>query len=147
MKDLNFSDGLTEYRLNDKVSVHFNPTDVVFLERLTAALEKLDALQEELNAVRGSLTEQDIFPFAKEQDKKMRAVLDALFDVPVCDALFGPMNLYASAGGFPVWANLILAVYEEAESSMQGELSAREQRIAKYVEKYKQPSQTGKAVC
>ncbi len=137
MKDITISTGLTEYRLNDKVSVCFNPTDVVFLEKLTYALEKLDALQEELNAARGTLTEADIFPFAKEQDKKMRAVLDALFDVPVCEALFGSMNLYASAGGFPVWANLILAVYEEVEPAMQGELTAREQRIAKYVDKYR----------
>ncbi len=137
MKDITISTGLTEYRLNDKVSVCFNPTDVVFLEKLTYALEKLDALQEELNAARGTLTEADIFPFAKEQDKKMRAVLDALFDVPVCEALFGSMNLYASAGGFPVWANLILAVYEEVETAMQGELTAREQRIAKYVDKYR----------
>ena len=67
----------------------------------------------------------------------MRAVLDALFDVPVCEALFGSMNLYATAGGFPVWANLMLAIYEEAESAMQGELSTREQRIAKYVDKYR----------
>ncbi len=137
MKNLIVDTGLVEYRLNDKVSVCFNPTDVVFLERLTQTLEKLDALQEELNAVRSTLTEADIFPFAKEQDKKMRAVLDALFDVPVCEALFGSMNLYASAGGFPVWANLILAVYEEVETAMQGELNAREQRIAKYVDKYR----------
>ena len=137
MKDLTISTGLTEYRLNNKVSICFNPTDVVFLERLTQTLEKLDALQEELNTARTTLTEADIFPFAKEQDKKMRAVLDALFDVPVCEALFGFMNLYASAGGFPVWANLILAVYEEVGAAMQGELTAREQRIAKYVDKYR----------
>ena len=137
MKQLDFSTGVQEYTLNGRVNVSFNPTDVVFLERLTQTLEKLDALQEELNAVRGSLNEADVFPFAKEQDKKMRTVLDALFDVPVCGALFGSMNLYASAGGFPVWANLILAVYEEVETAMQGELTAREQRIAKYVDKYK----------
>ena len=136
MKELRFQAGLVEYRLNDRVNVFFNPTDVAFLERLTQTLEKLDALQEELNAARGTLTEADIFPFAKEQDKKMRAVLDALFDVPVCEALFGSRNLYASAGGFPVWANLMLALYEEAESAMQGELRLREQRISKYVAKY-----------
>ena len=136
MKNLSFDTGLVEYRLNDKVSVCFNPTDVVFLEKLSSALEKLDALQEELNAARGSLSEADIFPFAKAQDKKMRTVLDALFDVPVCEALFGSMNLYASAGGFPIWANLILAVYEEVETAMQGELTAREARIEKYVRKY-----------
>ena len=138
MKNLIVDTGLVEYCLNNKVSVSFNPTDVVFLERLTQTLEKLDALQEELNEARTALTEADVFPFAKAQDKKMRAVLDALFAVPVCEALFASMNLYASAGGFPVWANLVLAVYEEVESAMQGELTAREQRIAKYVDKYRE---------
>ena len=32
--------------------VRFNPTDVGFLEKLTETYEKLDALQEELNAAR-----------------------------------------------------------------------------------------------
>ena len=47
------------------------------------------------------------------------------------------MNLFASAGGLPVWANLLLALTEEVESAMQGELSAREARIAQYTAKYK----------
>ncbi|MBQ3704808.1 MAG: hypothetical protein II885_19020 [Oscillospiraceae bacterium] len=47
------------------------------------------------------------------------------------------MNLFASAGGLPVWANLLLALTEEVESAMQGELTAREARIAKYTAKYK----------
>ena len=46
------------------------------------------------------------------------------------------MNLFASSGGLPVWANLMLAVADEVQSALQGELAAREQRIAKYVEKY-----------
>ena len=47
------------------------------------------------------------------------------------------MNLFASAGGLPVWANLLLALSEEVEGAMQGELTAREKRIAKYTAKYK----------
>ncbi|MBQ6427472.1 MAG: hypothetical protein IJK03_01730 [Oscillospiraceae bacterium] len=47
------------------------------------------------------------------------------------------MNLFASAGGLPVWANLLLALSEEVEASMQGELKKREARIAKYTAKYK----------
>ncbi len=43
---------------------------------------------------------------------------------------------FASSGGLPVWANLMLAVTEEVRTAMQGELAAREKRIAKYVEKY-----------
>lgn len=54
------------------------------------------------------------------------------------DGLFGSMNLFASANGLPVWANLLLAVTKEVESAMQGELNKREARIARYTDKYAQ---------
>ena len=46
------------------------------------------------------------------------------------------LSLFASSGGLPVWANLMLAVTDEVQGALQGELAAREKRIAKYVEKY-----------
>ena len=52
------------------------------------------------------------------------------------ELLFGSMNLFAFSGGLPVWANLMLAATDEVQSALQGELATREQRIAKYVEKY-----------
>ena len=42
-----------------------------------------------------------------------------------------------AAGGLPVWANLMLAIADEVEACMQGELKKREARIAKYTAKYK----------
>ena len=82
-----------------------------------------------------------MFPFARELDAKMRAILNELFDAEICEPLFGSMNLFASSGGLPVWANLLLAVTEEVQNSMQDELQQREARIAKYVSKY-QSNQT-----
>ena len=137
MKQLQFSDGLEEYRLNDRVTVRFNPTDASFLERLAELFSRLDALQEEVSALQESTPEEEVFPLAKSLDARMRDLLDGFFGTPVCEALFGSMNLFASAGGLPVWANLLLALQEEVESAMQGELSAREARIAKYTAKYK----------
>ena len=142
MKDLNISLGLEEYRLNGKVTVRFNPTDAGFLEKLAETYEKLDALQEQVAKSRENIkSEKELFPFAKELDGKMRFILDCLFDVPVCEELFGAMNLFSSAGGLPVWANLMLAVTEEVESALQGEMEKREARIAKYTEKYKVQSE------
>ena len=137
MKNLSFSDGLEEYSLNDRVTVRFNPTDASFLERLAALFEKLDSLQEEVAATQETTPEEEVFPLARSLDARMRSLLDEFFGVPVCEPLFGTMNLFASAGGLPVWANLLLALSEEAESAMQGELTAREKRIAKYTAKYK----------
>ena len=137
MKNLNFSDGLQDYRLNDRVTVRFNPTDLGFLDKLSSAFEKLDAIQEEVRTSRESIAdEREVFPLARELDAKMRAILNELFDAEICDPLFGGMNLFASSAGLPVWANLMLAVTEEIDSAMQQELSQREQRIAKYVAKY-----------
>ena len=41
-----------------------------------------------------------------------------------------------SSGGLHVWANLMLALTDEVQSAVQGELAAREKGIAKYVEKH-----------
>ena len=137
MKQLSFSDGLEEYRLNDRVSVRFNPTDMSFLEKLASAFEQLDALQEEVRSSREKLTDdREVFPLARELDSKMRSIVDSLFDAEVCGPLFGGMNLFASSGGLPVWANLMLAISDEVRFSMQGELDKREERISKYVAKY-----------
>ena len=142
MKSLNFSDGLEEYSLNDRVTVRFNPTDAAFLEKLTGLFSSLDALQEEVSALQASIPDDDdtaVFPLAHDLDVRMRTLLDDFFGQPVCEPLFGSMNLFASAGGLPVWANLLLALSEEVETAMQGELSAREARIAKYTAKYSRP--------
>ena len=78
-----------------------------------------------------------MFPIARELDAKMRGILNDLFGKEICEPLFGGMNLFASSGGLPVWANLMLAVTDEVQNAMQGELDRREERIAKYVSKYK----------
>ena len=140
MRELKFSDGLEEYSLNGRVTVRFNPTDASFLEKLTSLFSSLDALQEEVSSLQASLPEDDdsaVLALARDLDGRMRTLLDGFFGEPVCGALFGSMNLFASAGGLPVWANLLLALSEEVETALQGELTAREKRIAKYTAKYK----------
>ena len=140
MRELKFSDGLEEYSLNGRVTVRFNPTDASFLEKLTALFSALDALQEEVSSLQAGIPEDDdsaVLALARDLDGRMRTLLDGFFGEPVCEALFGSMNLFASAGGLPVWANLLLALSEEVETAMQGELTAREARIAKYTAKYK----------
>ncbi len=138
MKNLTFTDGLEEYLLAGKVAVSFNPTDMNFLERLSRAVSELDALQEEVRLTREKITDdREVFPIARELDGKMRGILNDLFGKEICEPLFGGMNLFASSGGLPVWANLMLAITDEVQSALRGELAAREQRIAKYIDKYK----------
>ena len=137
MKNLTFDTGIEEYNLGGKVTVHFNPTDVGFLEKLSDSFAALDLIQEEVKLSQEEITdEKDVFNLAKNLDGKMRDILNALFGEDVCTPLFGSMNLFASAGGLPVWANLMLAIADEVETSMSGELKKREARIKKYTEKY-----------
>ena len=137
MKELNFDLGLNEYDLGGKVTVRFNPTDVSFLEKLSDSFAYLDLIQEEVKLSREEITdEKDIYNLAKNLDGKMRDIINALFGMDVCTPLFGEMNLFASAGGLPVWANLMLAIADEVQTSMQGELEKRDAKIRKYTEKY-----------
>ena len=135
MKELNFDLGLNEYDLGGKVTVRFNPTDVSFLEKLSESFATLDRIQEEVK--REEITdEKDVYNLAKNLDTKMREIINSLFGQDVCTPLFGEMNLFASAGGLPVWANLMLAIADEVQASMQGELEKRNDKIRKYTEKY-----------
>ena len=108
------------------------------LDRLSRAFSELDSLQEEVRSTREKITDdREVFPLARELDGKMRTILNELFGKEICEPLFGSVNLFASSGGLPLWANLLLAITDEVQGAMKGELDAREKRIAKYVEKYK----------
>ena len=138
MKELSFDLGLIEYDLGGKVTVRINPTDVGFIEKLSESFASLDRIQEEIRQSKEEISdEKKVYRLAKNLDTRMREIINALFGQDVCTPLFGEMNLFASAGGLPVWANLMLAIAEEVEASMQGELKQREERIKKYTEKYR----------
>lgn len=138
MKELNFETGLVTYDLNGKCEVSFNPTDSNFVERLYTAFEELDKKQEGYKAQVDKMADKkEIFEFARERDAEMRTIIDGVFDAPVSDALFGGMNVYAVAGGLPVWCNLMLAVMDEIDTTFAREQKSTNSRIAKYTAKYK----------
>jgi hypothetical protein len=138
MKELNFESGLVTYSLNGKCEVSFNPTDSNFIERLYATFEELDRKQEQYKSdIEKMADKRKIFDYAKERDAEMRGMLDEVFGVPVSDALFGEMNVYALAGGVPVWCNLMLAIMDEIDTTFAREQKATNPRIAKYTAKYK----------
>lgn len=137
MKELNFETGLVTYDLNGKCEVTFNPSDSNFVERLYAAFEDLDRKQEGYrNTIEKMADKREIFEFARERDAEMREVIDGLFDVPISEALFGGMNVYAIANGLPVWCNLMLALMDEIDTTFAREQKATNPRIAKYTAKY-----------
>lgn len=136
-KELNFDSGLVTYSLNGKCEVAFNPTDSNFVERLYVAFEDLDKKQSEYKSqIEKQQDKRAIFEFAKKWDAEMRTIIDSVFEKPVCDILFGGMNVYSIANGFPVWCNLMLTIMDEIDSSFIREQSASNPRIAKLTTKY-----------
>lgn len=137
MKELSFETGLVTYNLNGKADVTLNPTDSAFVERLFNTFDELDKKQEAYKAeIEKVADKREIFVIARKRDAEMRAMIDDTFGQPICDALFGGMNVYAMADGLPVWANLMLAVMDEIDTTFAREQKQTDSRIKKYTAKY-----------
>jgi len=137
MKELNFETGLVTYNLNGAVQVVFNPTDSAFAERLFSTFDALDKAQEaHKEEVERTADRREVFDAARKWDAEMRAMIDDAFGQPVCQALFGGMNVYALADGLPAWCNLMLALMDEIDTSFAREQKAMNPRIQKYTAKY-----------
>ncbi len=114
MAEIRFETGLVSYNLNDVCEVSFNPTDSAFVERLFHTFDTLDRKQDAYKAEIENVSDRrKIFDIARERDAEMRGMIDEALGAPVCDALFGGMNVYAMADGLPVWCNLMLAVMDD----------------------------------
>lgn len=138
MADIRFETGVVSFNLNDRCEISFNPTDSVIVERIYNTFEELDRKQEAYKAeAERCADKKEIFEIARSRDREMREVLDGLFETPVCDALFGSMNVYALADGLPVWANLMLAVIDQIDTTFSREQKATNPRIAKYTNRWK----------
>ena len=136
-KALSFATGLVTYDLNGKIELTFNPTDTAFVEKLFNTFDELDKKQEAYKAEVENAKKREIFDIARKRDEEMREMIDSALGVPVCEAVFGGMNVYALADGLPVWANLLLAIMDEIDTSFAREQKQSDVRIRKYSEKYK----------
>lgn len=129
----------------EEISVKFNPTDTNFAHRIYDTFEELSTSEEDfqkrLDAASGTA---EIFEISGELDDIMRDKINALFGKDICTPLVGAkpnnVNLYAMAGGMPIWANLVLAVFDEMEDTFSVEQKLHNQKMAKYTEKYRSGS-------
>ena len=108
------------------------------IQRLYNAFDTLDKKQEKYaDEVQKCGDRVEIFNIADRRDKEMREIIDGLFEEPVCDSIFGSMNLYAMADGLHVWTNFLLALMDETDSAFAREQKATNPRIQKYTAKYR----------
>ena len=138
MEDIRFDTGIVEFNLNDAIKVYFNPTDSAFVERIFDTFDELDKKQEAYKAEIDKCSDKkEIFEIARRRDAEMREMVDGLFDKPVCSALFGGMNVYALAGGLPVWCNLMLSVIDQIDTTFARERKLTNPRITEYTERWR----------
>lgn len=136
--DLKISTGIKEYDILGKVKVYFNPTDPFFLERLADAIDFCDVKSDERKKrITGVTDGREVFKAAREFDAEVREAINNVFETDVCTPAFGNISLLAQSEGLPLWANLLLAAWDEADDTFTAEKAATNPRIAKYTEKYK----------
>ena len=138
MQEITFDAGIIDFKVNGACQVSFNPTDAAFAKRLYDAFARLETKQEaRKKEVEEKANTVEIFDLAEQYDKEMREIVDGVFGVPVCDALFGEMNLYSMSNGLPVWYSFLLSVMDKIKLTAAKEQEAMQARIAKYTAKYK----------
>ena len=86
MKELVFDTGLVTFSLNGKCEVTFNPTDSDFVKRLFDAFDTLDKKNDSYKAeIEKIADKKQIFEIARQRDREMREIIDAVFESPVSE--------------------------------------------------------------
>lgn len=141
MNTLTIDTGEQTFSLNGKVDITFNPSDANFIRTLYDAFSALGKRQEDYSKRREAIKDDDItemLNFLDSENKEMRSIIDNVFDVPVCDAVFGSKNVYAlTTDGIPLWAGLLFAILDECDTSV-AQLNTKGTKTAqKYLKKYR----------
>ena len=134
MAELNFQTSRKTYTVNGGAEISFDPADIGFAHRLYTLMDKLKK-EWEMPAPE----ETDVFEFSAQRDKQARQEIDKAFGSPVCDKVFGDVNVFSPAGGMPVCFNFLVAVIDEVDAASAREIktSARtEEYLRRYQEKY-----------
>lgn len=138
MPELKIESGVKEYNLNGKVTVLFNPTDTNFVEKYFNVFSSLDERQTRYGeAIAKAESNAAVFELARNMDEEIRTELNSLFSTDICTPLLGEMSICALAGGLPIWANILLAMLDEMDSTFAQEKKATNPRLEKYIKKYK----------
>lgn len=137
MMELQVATGLQSYTINGTTEILFNATDSDFVERLFHVFYKVDGKQRHYQERVAKMSDnREVFAFMREVDAEIRQEIDGLFDAPVCAPVFGRMNVFALADGLPVWANLLLAILDQVDTTFAREQKATNPRIQKYTAKW-----------
>ncbi len=130
---------ITLYDGQEPVVVRFNPTNMIFIEKVFNTFDEMDEIGEGINAKIREVGDdwKRLFELTREAEQKMRGKLNEAFGKDICTPLFGEYeSVYAAGDGLPIWANILLAIIDEMDSAFVEEKKKQNPRIQKYTEKY-----------
>ena len=136
--------GIKEYPIKlyaeqKPVVVRFNPTNMIFVERVFRTFDEMDEIGESYNKRIQAVSDdwKQLFDITKDAEQEMREKLNAVFATDICTPLFGEYeSVYAAGDGLPIWANILLAVIDEMDTAFVEEKKKQNPRIQKYIAKY-----------
>ena len=130
-------DGLLCLDINGKAEIVFNPTDLGFIERVQHLADTLNDKQSAIEARVKAAKSREIYKIARDCDREMREMLDALLGAGTCEAIFGSMNVYAYGAGLPVWLNLLTLITDRCELESVEQKRLMDEKLAQYTAKYR----------
>lgn len=121
------------------IEVFYNPTDIRFSERIFKAVENIGKKQESYEERNGKISDhKERFLLMDEVDRDVRAEIDGVFGAPVCEAVFGDLNIVSSySNGLPIGIGLLMQVIDNIDTTFAREQKCTNARINKYLDKYK----------
>lgn len=137
MESLNFDLGVKTFSINDSYEISFNPSDWNFTQKIADTFEALSERQEKIeSALKSVQNMREFFVTMEELDGEMREYIDRIFNKPLCENVFGDVNLYSIAGGAPVWFNFLISLWDTCDDNLTRESKVKNPKIAKYLDKY-----------
>ena len=136
MKELNFETGRVTYKVNGGAELTFNPSDIGFVEKLFNTFDKLAKRQDDAENENRHAEGAELFEIARRRNNEMRMEIDAIFEEPVCEKIFGKTNVFAIADGMPLWCNFLMAIIDEIDVTTAGIQQQSNDRVRMYTAKY-----------
>lgn len=138
MEELNFSTGVTEFKVNGGRVIRFNSADPGFLDTVCSLGMKLDAIRTDLSKKKADKSDDPakVFDYERLCEKRMREAMDSVFGEGFSNDVFQELRLYAMADGLMLYENFIFSIMDKMDESICENLNQREGRIAKYTAKY-----------
>ena len=125
------------FDVNSKCEIDFDPEDSTFAQDMLDCFMKLDESQEVYEKkVCACSTFPALFEVFREYDANARRAIDKTIGKPVCDSLFGDMNVYAFGNGLPVWSNFLLAIMLRLKHPAIADFFSCNERAKKYMNRF-----------